>query len=122
MVVRLAVGPAVAFEEVARAQLLVAVRAREVLRVPGPAQRCDHLWEKRPPSVTEGFLRRAIDIPFSFTGVLCTCPTMGFSQALQHPFCGVCTPWRLMSARREPSMCSSSAGGGAGAGGAVLLR
>lgn len=43
MVVGLAVGPAVALEEVARAQLLRAVRAREVLGVPRAAQRRDHL-------------------------------------------------------------------------------
>lgn len=43
MVIRLAVGPAVTLEEVPRAQLLVAVSAREVLRVPGAAQGRDHL-------------------------------------------------------------------------------
>lgn len=46
VVVRLAVGPAVAFEEVPSAELLRAVRAGEVLRVPGAAQRRDHLHER----------------------------------------------------------------------------
>lgn len=43
MVVRFAVRPAVALEKVARAQLLRTVVAREVFRVPGLAQRRDHL-------------------------------------------------------------------------------
>lgn len=43
MVVTLAVRHAVALEEVAGAQLLLAVRAGEVLRVPNPPQRRDHL-------------------------------------------------------------------------------
>lgn len=43
MVVRLAVGSSVALKEVARSQLLVALLASEVLRVPGLAQRRDHL-------------------------------------------------------------------------------
>lgn len=45
MIVRLAVGAAVALEEVPGAELLVAVRAREVLRVPRATQRRDHLHE-----------------------------------------------------------------------------
>lgn len=43
MVVRLAVGLPVALEEVPRAQLLGAVGAGEVLRVPGLPQRGDDL-------------------------------------------------------------------------------
>lgn len=43
VVVRLAVGPAVALEEVPGAQLLVAVRAGEVLGVPRATQRRDDL-------------------------------------------------------------------------------
>lgn len=43
MIVRFAVRPAVALEEVPGAELLVAVSAGEVLRVPGAAQRGDHL-------------------------------------------------------------------------------
>lgn len=43
VVVRLAVGPAVALEEVPGAQLLVAVSAGEVLRVPRATQRGDDL-------------------------------------------------------------------------------
>lgn len=43
MVIRFAVRPSVALEEVARAQLLGAVGAREVLRVPRLAQGRDHL-------------------------------------------------------------------------------
>jgi hypothetical protein len=43
VVVGLAVGRAVALKEVARAQLGVALLASEVLRVPGLAQRRDHL-------------------------------------------------------------------------------
>lgn len=42
MVVLLAVWSAVTFKEVLGAQLLVAMRAGEVLRVPGLAQGCDH--------------------------------------------------------------------------------
>lgn len=47
MVVRLAVRPAVAFEEVPRTQLLVAMSTGEVLRVPSPAQCGDDLPQKR---------------------------------------------------------------------------
>lgn len=47
MVVRLAVRMAVALKEVARAQLLRAVVARKVLRMPGLAQRRDHLADDR---------------------------------------------------------------------------
>lgn len=43
MVVRFAVRPAFALEEIARAQLLRAVRACKVLRMPCLAQRCNHL-------------------------------------------------------------------------------
>lgn len=43
MVVRLAVRPAVALEEVPRAELLVTMGAGEVLRMPCPAQRGDDL-------------------------------------------------------------------------------
>lgn len=43
MVVGLAVRLAVALEEVPRAQLLGAVGAREVLRMPRLPQGCDHL-------------------------------------------------------------------------------
>lgn len=43
VVVRLAVREAVALEEIAGAQLLAAVVAREVLRMPCLAQGCDHL-------------------------------------------------------------------------------
>lgn len=43
VVVRLAVWIAVALEEVPRAELLVAVVARKVLRMPCLAQGCDHL-------------------------------------------------------------------------------
>lgn len=43
MVVRLAVGPAIALEEIPGAELLVAVSAGEVLRVPRAAQRGDDL-------------------------------------------------------------------------------
>lgn len=43
MIIRFAVRPAFAFEKIARAQLLGTVVAREVFRVPGLAQRRDHL-------------------------------------------------------------------------------
>lgn len=43
VVVRLAVGAAVALEEVPGSELLSAVGAREVLRMPRPAERRDHL-------------------------------------------------------------------------------
>lgn len=43
VVVRLAVGPAVALEEIPGAELLVAVSAGEVLRVPRATQRGDDL-------------------------------------------------------------------------------
>lgn len=45
MVIRLAVGPAIALEEVSRPKFLVAMRAREVLRMPGPTQRGYNLEE-----------------------------------------------------------------------------
>lgn len=47
MVVRLAVRMTIAFEEVTSAQLLLAVAAQEVLRVPGFAQRSYHLANDR---------------------------------------------------------------------------
>lgn len=47
MVIRLAVRMAVAFEEVTGAELLFAVAAQEVLRVPGFAQRRYHLADYR---------------------------------------------------------------------------
>lgn len=47
MVVGLAVREAVALEEVAGAELLAAVVAREMLRVPGAAQGGDHLADDR---------------------------------------------------------------------------
>jgi len=43
VVVRFAVRPAFAFEKIASAQLLGTVVAREVFRVPGFAQRRNHL-------------------------------------------------------------------------------
>lgn len=43
VIIRLAVWPAVLLEEVPRAQLLGAMSASEVLRMPSAAQRCDHL-------------------------------------------------------------------------------
>lgn len=43
MIVRLAVRVALPLEEVACAQLLIAVSAREVFRMPRLAQSCDHL-------------------------------------------------------------------------------
>lgn len=57
-------------------------------------------------------LKVEISPEVSFFFWISTCPTMGLSQALQHPFCGVCTPWRLMSARRDPSICSREADSG----------
>lgn len=124
MVVGLAVRPPVALEEVPCAQLLVAVRAREVLRVPGAAQRRDHLCQttilyyhcpvRHTSTITElGADAGSLKSKFCFQNrTVSTCPTMGFSQALQHPFWGVCTPWRLMSARRDPSICSREADSG----------
>lgn len=47
MVVRFAVRPSVAFEEVASAQFLRAVGAQEVLRMPRLAQGRDHLADDR---------------------------------------------------------------------------
>lgn len=47
MVVQFAVRLSVALKEVPSAQLLVAVAARKVLRVPGLAQRRDHLADDR---------------------------------------------------------------------------
>lgn len=47
VVVGLAVRAAVALEEVPGAELLRAVRAREVLRVPRAAQRRDHLQHRQ---------------------------------------------------------------------------
>ena len=44
MVVGLAVRLAVAFEEILRAQLLAAVGAHEMLRMPGPSERRHHLF------------------------------------------------------------------------------
>lgn len=59
VVVRLAVRMAVALEEVARAQLLRAVVAREVLRMPGLAQRRDHLADDRlVAGIAAALLRR----------------------------------------------------------------
>lgn len=49
MVVRLAVGPAVALEEVPSAELLVAVRAGEVLGMPRATQRSDDLEHTTVP-------------------------------------------------------------------------
>lgn len=43
MIVRFTIRPAVPLEEVPRAQLLVAVSAGEVLRVPSASQRRDNL-------------------------------------------------------------------------------
>lgn len=47
VIVWLAVWVAVAFEEAARAELLATVAACEVLRMPGAAQRRDHLADDR---------------------------------------------------------------------------
>jgi hypothetical protein len=55
VVVGLAVGRAVALKEVARAQLRVALLASEVLRVPGLAQRRDHLACRRNLSILMAF-------------------------------------------------------------------
>lgn len=49
VVVRLAVGPAVALEEVPSAELLVAVRAGEVLGMPRATQRSDDLEHTTVP-------------------------------------------------------------------------
>lgn len=46
MIVRLAVGVTFPLEEVACAQLLVAVGAREVFRMPRLAQSCYHLYSE----------------------------------------------------------------------------
>ena len=55
MVVGLAVGPALALEEVLVAQLRLAVGAREVLLVPCLTQRCDHLWIEKAREGWEGW-------------------------------------------------------------------
>lgn len=47
VVISLAVGCSVAFEEVPRAQLLIAMVARKVLRVPCLSKRRDHLTNDR---------------------------------------------------------------------------
>lgn len=59
MIVSFAVRIAVALEEVSRAQLLIAVIAREVLRMPCLAQGCDHLTDNRLIArITASFLHR----------------------------------------------------------------
>lgn len=59
MIVSFAVRVAVALEEVSRAQLLIAVIARKVLRMPCLAQGCDHLTDNRLIArITTSFLHR----------------------------------------------------------------
>lgn len=59
MVIRFAVRVAVSFEEIPGAQFLAAMRADEVLRMPGLAQRGDHLADDGLiASRAASFLRR----------------------------------------------------------------
>lgn len=59
-------------------------------------------WSPAIKNFLTSIVRRIIYDSISFT-----CPTIGFSQALQHPFCVVFTPWRLISAWRFPSIESN---------------
>jgi len=111
------------FEEVFGAELSRAVIAGEVLRVPSLAQSCDYLHRER----MEGAMEGDISIAEGFhEGYSDTCPTIGLSQAQQHPFCWVLTPCSVMWFAREPSIQSNSftgvgsLGGGGGEGDLVF--
>lgn len=69
VVVRLAVGPAIALEEVPRSQLLVAVGTGEVFRMPGPSQRGDHLSDDGLLAGVAASLLRGLD---SLAAHVCT--------------------------------------------------
>lgn len=96
VIVRLAVGMTLPLEEVTRAQLLVAVSAREVFRMPRLAQGSYHLQQQQGYIIESEIDRQPArlspelsSIEFSIgraTDRTATWPTMGFSQALQHPF------------------------------------
>lgn len=61
VVVRLAVRVTVPFKEVAGAEFLLAVSADEVLRVPGLAERCDHLTHDRLVASAAAALLRCVN-------------------------------------------------------------
>lgn len=78
MVVRLAVRVAVPLEEVAGAEFLLAVGADEVLRVPGLAQRRDHLTHNRLVASAATALLRCVH-------TLQTLVEQGFSRSRNQP-------------------------------------
>lgn len=74
MVIRLAIGTAIALEEVSSPQLLVAVRAGEVLRMPRATQRRDYLSH-------DGFLA---GVAAPFLGCLDSLTTHVGAEGSQH--------------------------------------
>ena len=108
MIVRFAVRMTFPLEEIPCTQLLVAMSTREVFWMPRFAQGCYHLRSKNIIKSRRISNRRTShQLSRIMDAVDSTWPTIGFSQALQHPFWVVLTPWRLMSAWRLPSIESN---------------
>lgn len=99
MIVRFAIRVTLPLEEVPCAQLLIAMSTCEVFWMPRLAQGRYHLRSKNIVK-SKRISNRRISHQFSriMMRLTATWPTIGFSQALQHPFWVVLTPWRLMSA------------------------
>lgn len=92
MIVRLAVRVTLPLEEIPRAQLLVAVGACKVFRMPRLTRGRYHLCSKNIIKVRISNHRILNQLSEIMMQLRATWPTIGFSQALQHPFWVVLTP------------------------------